>query len=256
MNGSAQIPSDDIAPVSAPASSSSGKKIPLLSYLLGILIVLLLVLVLYLVYTQMQMKQKLEDLNSQLESQSHQNTQLTTEKEDLSLQLDRINNPPYFTNYLPVKYFFTGYQKAAQVFTLDSPKNVSGIRLQASYGVGIATVALYEVDSDPDILDASPPLVQKQFSGQMVIKEKPFDVIFPNPVVLESDKKYALIISVNDKNSEINVGFAEADTQKNGMMYIFSRLIGGNGEILDPKFSWQPRNLRDLIYELIDLTSD
>lgn len=247
-------PSDQTQNPVSNSTTPQPRKITSQAIMFGAIIpLILLVVVGLLVYNQLQLKSQVDNLTSQLQQQSEENSQLKGDNAALTSQIDQVKNPPYFTNYLPVKYLNTDYQKAAQVFQLTSSQNVSGIRLQSSYGTGNLTLSLYEVSPGSPQIESSTLLTQKQFPGTLVVKEKQFDVLFNSPLVLEAGRSYALVLEADDQKSEIDISFTEADTNDAGEMYIFSRTIGGNGEILDPNFSWQPRHDQDLVYELLGL---
>jgi hypothetical protein len=171
--------------------------------------------------------------------------------EDLRRQIHETQNPPYFTNYFPVQYRFERYQKVGQSFRVVSPQTISGIVLKASYGVGNDIyVNLYQLDEFLQV-NSSSPIATGEYKATDIVKEKDFEVDFNAPVTLESGVNYGFVVETRDKMTQTAIAFAEADINETGRMYKYTRLIGGNGEILDSEHSWQPANSSDVIFRWV-----
>lgn len=175
---------------------------------------------------------------------------LTQENEVLKEELEVIKNPPYFTNYLPVKFRFGRSQKAGQMFLQEKPQTISTVILQGSYGVGGSIiVSIFEIPDVNNIGDGI-SLTTSKFPVDRIKKTQKFEMLFDKAVDLEGGKSYLLTVESENDTTDAGVAFAEADIVSNGRMYIYSRLIGGNGEIIDEEHSWQPKDNFDLIYTL------
>jgi len=87
-----------------------------------------------------------------------------------------------------------------------------------------------------------------KIDASKIVKEQVFDVILDKPVQLETNREYALVISVNDNSTQTAIAFSESDIFSNGKMHKFTRVVGGNGEIIDNNHSWQPENSQDIPY--------
>jgi len=153
-------------------------------------------------------------------------------------------------NYYPVQYstYTNQQQEVAQTFTLDKDETIQAVTLQASFGVGGAIkLNIYEAGNVTDLTDGK--LVGGgSYMASNIIKETPFEVILDKPIQLQANKQYSLVISSSDQKTQTAIEFSENDVIKNGKMYEYSRLVGGNGQILNQKHSWQPINNQDLIY--------
>lgn len=163
-----------------------------------------------------------------------------------------VENPPYFTNYFPVKYRLGISQEVGQSFRLDSSKSVSGIALKGSYGVGYGAikVSLFELLNEYD-LRAGKKVAEGSFVANSIRKEEEFNVSFTSPVTLNTNQDYVFIVSSENNQTEAGIAFTESDIDKIGKMHEYTILSGGNGEILNSNHSWQPRNSYDVVYRLI-----
>ena len=231
---------------------------------LVVFLVISVVGIVFLLIQNQNYKKTTNDLNGQLNQKELEMGKLSEENEALeneviSLQqqvdeyikkLNELENPPYFTNYYPVKYLFNMPQMLGQSFILDEDITVNGLELIGSYGVGDkVTVTLYKLDKEPFHLNDK--VVQGSYNAQDIVKEKSFSVPFGKKVELEANIDYIFILEATNAQTQAGIAFAEADIEENGKMWSYTRLIGGNGEILDTNHSWQPRNSHDVIYKFI-----
>lgn len=152
-------------------------------------------------------------------------------------------------NYFPVQYQTTSsqYQKVAQAFKPNKSAEVSKVTLRASFGVGNEIQVDLREAPDSKNLDQGSLLARGKFAGGDIVNEKEFDVTFDKKVGIKSDTVYAIIIATTDKETQTAVAFSEGkDTSACGKMHVYTRLIGGNGEILNNEHSWQSKNNGDL----------
>lgn len=156
-------------------------------------------------------------------------------------------------NYFPVQYMTNSkqIQKVAQTFTLDEDKIIESVELKASFGVGDnIKLSIYEAGNVSDLTKGT--LVGSGlFPATDIVKEIPFKVILDKPVQIKANKEYSIVIEPSDNLTQTAIAFSERDILDNGKMYKYTRLIGGNGEIIDEQHSWQPINNQDLLYSLV-----
>jgi len=175
---------------------------------------------------------------------------LIEERDAAQSQLDATQEPSYFTNYFPVKFISWQSQKLGQSFQLNDERTISKLILKGSFGVGGDLIITIHELIGPEAVELSSPIGSGTFAATDIIKEKEFIVEFEEPIILEAETKYMFVVEVENRKTQAGIGFAEADIYENGKMYRYTPLYGGNGELLDPRHSWQPRNSYDVIFRL------
>ena len=177
---------------------------------------------------------------------------LGAQVEEYVKKVNEIENPPYFTNYLPVKYLFEKPQKLGQSFHQSGDLKLGSIRFKGSFGVGGDVVLrVYELN-DPKTVDLTNPVAEGTFPAGDIVKEKSFDVGLNTSVTLVTDKDYFFSLEPVSKDTQAGIAFAEKNIVDGGKMYIYTRMIGGNGEIVDPNHSWQSKNNYDVVFTLLE----
>lgn len=212
--------------------------------------------------TQKQLRVNVQTLVEDVERKNQENQRISSEAAELKevlntceKKLKLLENPPHYVNYFPVRYRFGKSQELGQSFRLTTPKNVSGITLKGSFGIGKnVSLTLMEL-TNPLSLNTGKKLAYGVFTADSIVKEKAFDVLFSSPVVLAADKDYVFIVNAEDKLAQAGIAYAESDIDKTGNMYEYTSITGGNGEILSENHSWEPKNSYDVVYNLIDLTA-
>jgi regulator of replication initiation timing len=258
------MPPDSIPPVPPPHPS---RKNYLVFVTLGIFILLLVSL--YFNYSSNSginsTQKRISDLESNISQ--HQTTisdlqlandylkeesnLLQTQNDDYLKRLNELENPPYFTNYLPVQYRFGKPQKIGQTFTVTKNTNVAKIALKGSYGVGgNIIISIYEFPG-PQNIKLAAAIAKGFFPATEIVKGKEFEVTLAKPANLVPGQEYFLVAEPEGTKTQAGIAFAEKDIYPDGKMYEFTRMIGGNGEILDTNHSWQPKNSYDVVFTLI-----
>ena len=194
----------------------------------------------------------------EIQSQKQKISTLTGEKEKiaseaatLKKELDSINNPTAETNYYQVKYnsYSQQQQKIAQTFTLDESKTISNLVLKSSFGVGSKLkITLRDFKSNKDI-ETGAVQASATYPTSSLDKEKEFIVSFGEDIILNTGR-YVFIIEAFNRKTQAGIAYWAEDVDTTGKMYVYTRLIGGNGQILDNNHSWQPKNNQDIFYKL------
>lgn len=230
-----QPPPPETSSPSLPSHHPTNYKIPIL--ILSILFVLSLFFSGYLYFQNMQ-------LRALIETTTHPSSSPT-------IAPSQSPSPtPIETNHYPVKYILDQSQEVAQSFQVESTATISGIRVTPAYGVGSRiNLSLYELVNS-DNLRAGTLIANSFIDPDLIHDGQPYDIAFESET-LYPDTDYVFILDADDNKSETMIKIAYADIDPSGKMFVYSRLIGGNGNILDSNHSWQPKNDQDIIYELI-----
>lgn len=193
-----------------------------------------------------------QEINSLAKENKELKSELAVVKEKLKTmeKPNKTVTPNVRTNYYPVKYnkFSNEQQKVAQTFRLGEDKVISSLILRASFGVGNdLEVTLYGF-VDAKNLEVGPVLVSATLPATEVVREPEFKVDFRQQVRLGADTDYVFVVESKDQFTQTGIAYSEGDVDGTGSMYVFTRLIGGNGEILDNRHSWQPKYSQDVFY--------
>ena len=196
-------------------------------------------------------------LTREISSLVRENKELRSELAVVKEQLETIESPDETAtpdvkiNYYPVKYnsYSKEQQRVAQTFRLGDDRIISSLILRASFGVGNdLKIALYEF-VDAKNLEAGPMLALTTFPATEVVIEPEFKVEFKQQIRLEADMDYVFVVESKDQLTQAGIAYSEGDVDQTSSMYVFTRLIGGNGKILDNKHSWQPKYTQDILYK-------
>jgi hypothetical protein len=153
-------------------------------------------------------------------------------------------------NYALVQFnrYSQQQQKIAQTFRLSEGKIISNLILRSSFGVGNnIKIVLYEF-VDAKNLEAGPILASATFPAFDLAREQEFRVNFQQQISLEANTDYVFVVETIDQVTETGIAFATRDVESTGRMYMFTRLIGANGHILDNNHWWQPRHSHDILF--------
>jgi hypothetical protein len=245
---------DNISQSENKGISNFSKALIVISVILSIGVIGLLIYAFQLRTDKESLKKENDRQVVENESTKKENEAIVAEKESIEKELSAlkqsIGKPSYFTNYLPVKYLQGKSQELGQSFRLSTPQNISGITLKGSYGAGNKIkVSLFEL-ADAANLRSGKMIAEGSFIASNIEKEKDFSVPFISPVTLNANQDYAFVVSSVDNKTEADIAFAESDIDQAGKMYVYTRLSGGNGEILDANHSWQSRHGQDVLYRL------
>lgn len=235
------------------ASPTPSRHSPSKYVIAGIAILIVLVLV-YINFTQQISIQAMEhqviELTKSNQVLEKQNQKLQTDLDNALAQLRKKAEEKLNANYYPVQFntFSNQYQKIAQTFQIDGTKTSNTIELTASYAVGNdINLSIYRwVENTP--FESGTLLLKTHFPSSSIPANETFWVTFPQPITL-TPNTYVMIFSAGDEVSQTSLKFSKGNPDPNGQMYIFTRIIGANGEILDAVHSWQIQANADLVYE-------
>ena len=209
----------------------------------------------------------LEDLIAKIQSEQDEKVNLTEMNKFPGLNPEIIISPTLIPtpqensvfegnlniNYFPIQWlsYSNQYQKVAQSFTLDKSLTTQKIKLKASFAVGsLITLGIFESGNVEDFIDGK--LVSSgSIQAQKIVKEEVFEILLDKPAQLDAFKNYVFVVWVEDANTQTAIAFSEANIIENGIMFTYTRLIGGNGEILNDDHTWQPWNSQDVLYEFV-----
>ncbi len=186
--------------------------------------------------------------------QKTQNDQL---KSDLDRALEQLEKNVDSTlqkvdNYLPVQYntFSSQYQKVAQTFRAAQTQKVYSFVMTPSFGTGNDLKITLRKWSINQPFETGELVFEKHVSLSFVKPEKEFFIALDMnvPVELVGNQTYVLVIEPNDKTTQTGVGFSDANPDETGDFYTFTRLVGGNGEILDSQHTWQLKSGSDMVF--------
>ncbi|OGM25455.1 hypothetical protein A2715_05400 [Candidatus Woesebacteria bacterium RIFCSPHIGHO2_01_FULL_39_32] len=197
-----------------------------------------------------QKNQEISETKAEQERLSEEISSLESQISEYIKKINELENPPYFTNYLPVKFVFDKSQKMGQSFHQEENKRISSIQFKGSFGIGNSLILnIYELN-DPKTVELTNMLAAGKFPAADIAKESLFIFPLDRSVQLMGGKDYFITVESEDTLTQAGLAFAEQNIVDDGKMFVFTRTIGGNGEIIDSNHSWQPRNNYDVIFEL------
>jgi hypothetical protein len=166
--------------------------------------------------------------------------------------------PSYYKNYYPVQYRYGSYQKVAQSFVLDEGLTIHGIRVEPSFGIGgDIRLSLYRLSEDPEArnvedIQANDMVATALTAAFDIVKQQPIVFRFEGDVDLVAGQEYIFVVETSDTTTQTSIAFADTSIDAGrGDMYVYTRLVGGNGQLLDSSHSWQKRAGQDIVYALV-----
>ena len=143
--------------------------------------------------------------------------------------------------YFPVTFLVSDLQKTGQTFLVEKDSILKSVTVYVSYSLGeIAYLNIYQLEEDKKSDPEDGTLI---YSTEIDLFDAPrgefLTIELDEEIELEENKYVGFVISVPDKTSEIGVGkISYQNLFSGGTGWYFTRKIGGNGEIIDPNFSW------------------
>lgn len=245
-----------------PETSSLGRYISI-----GIIIVLVILLI-YQVATKGGLRNQVRTLESENET-------LITKTAELQKEVDRLSaiqpDPATTTQQpaattqpatatgdggtltlytYPILYRENTYQKIAQTISVTTTAKISGVHLRGAAGTGSAgQVAIYE---SPNLgrLNDTQPLVRQSFDTSKIPVNQAFAVQFQKPIELKASVGYLLVVETTRQDAQAQIAYRSATTTAPGTMWVYSRKLSENEQVISADFSWQEIPGFDLFFEL------
>lgn len=144
------------------------------------------------------------------------------------------------------------FQQIAQTFTVQED-NLSLIAISpyVSYAVGeTALLSVFELD-DPKSPTGGTALVTIPLDLTDIKRTSFNRFSVGEPIPLQKGQLYSFVIYLEEEKSEIGIGkISYQDVYSYGKAWYFSKLIGGNGAVLDTNHDWRTSQ-DDLTFKII-----
>lgn len=230
------------------------------------IIILLVILLIYQVATKGGLRNQVRTLESENET-------LTTKTAELQKEVDRLSavqpvpgtttQQPATTQpatavdggtltlyTYPILYRENMYQKIAQTISVTTTAKISGVHLRGAAGTGSAgQVTIYE---SPNLgrLNDTQPLIKQSFDTSKIPVNQAFAVQFQKPLELKAGVDYLLVVETTKPDAQAQIAYRSATTTAPGTMWVYTRKLAENEQVLSADFSWQEIPGYDLFFEL------